>query len=110
MPDCLFYHKRKKAQHYPLFFSYQPGCGQKKKATTFIVAFLCLRYVFPFNDYRKRFMPSVADSGSSLSETVKFTLCLEENASRATRNSSALAASLPPMILYRPSMKTRVIS
>ena len=43
-------------------------------------------------------MPSVADSGSSLSETVKFTLCLEENASRATRNSSALAASLPPMI------------
>lgn len=39
MPDCLFYHKGKKTQHYPLFFSYQPGCGQKKKATTFIVAF-----------------------------------------------------------------------
>ena len=109
MPDCLFYHKGKKTQHSPLFFLTSTAAG-KEKANDFIVAFLCLRYVFPFKDYRKRFMSSVADSGSSLSETVKFTLCLEENASRAVRNSSALAASLPPMILYRPSMKTRVIS
>ena len=84
-----FLSQREKDAAFLIIFSYQPGCGQKKKATTFIVAFLCLRYVFPFKDYRKRFMPSVADSGSSLSETVKFTLCLEENASRATRNSSA---------------------
>lgn len=60
--------------------------------------------------YKKRFMLSVADDGSSLSETVKFTLCWAENASSASRNASALATSLTPVILYRPSMKTRVMS
>ena len=60
--------------------------------------------------YKKRFMLSVADDGSSLNETVKFTLCWAENASSASKNASALATSLTPVILYRPSMKTRVMS
>ena len=56
---------------------------KKKKQQLLLLLFLIRGYVFPYRNYRKRFIASVADSGSSLSETVKFTLCLEENASSA---------------------------
>jgi len=37
-----FLSQREKDAAFPIVFSYQPGCGQKKKATTFIVAFFVL--------------------------------------------------------------------
>lgn len=102
----------------PLSSAFPERCKKKKAAINrcfFVIAIPVTARGAPaaakyFFFYRKRFIPSVAADGSSLSATVKLTLCCSENFSSLFRNSSALATSLIPAILYRLSMNTRVMS